>query len=188
MTGRPWAGRVVIVSALGLACSRPAVSLVAAMSTETSLATLDVDVEREGTPTFHQRYDVAGGAIRLPGTLTFVPKDDVEASEPVKITLTAQTKSGGTIVRRAKVGFVEEHAKLLRMPLHASCVGVPCDPASTPPPVVGPAGASRIVLGEMHACAIDGGGSVHCWGSASGGRLGNGDTSRVSTPTPITLP
>jgi alpha-tubulin suppressor-like RCC1 family protein len=36
------------------------------------------------------------------------------------------------------------------------------------------AGATQVVGGESHSCALDGAGSVWCWGDDSFGQLGNG--------------
>lgn len=42
----------------------------------------------------------------------------------------------------------------------------------------------QMALGDTHACLIDAGGQVHCWGSNSAGQLGYGDaTDRSTVPT-----
>ncbi len=38
--------------------------------------------------------------------------------------------------------------------------------------VTGVSGVKQLVLGEYHACALDGGGSVSCWGNGADGQLG----------------
>ena len=42
---------------------------------------------------------------------------------------------------------------------------------------------TTLSIGADHTCAILDDGSVSCWGEGSDGRLGNGATSDVSTPT-----
>ncbi len=49
-------------------------------------------------------------------------------------------------------------------------VGVDCVPLS---------GATRVVLGDRHSCAIVAGGEVRCWGSHTYGQLGSGEDHRT---------
>jgi alpha-tubulin suppressor-like RCC1 family protein len=61
-------------------------------------------------------------------------------------------------------------------------------PGSVPPVNLGPGRTAKAIsAGGRHTCAILDDDSVHCWGYASAGQLGYGDTSNVGaqpTPTP----
>ncbi len=47
-------------------------------------------------------------------------------------------------------------------------------------------GVTAIAAGFESACAITAGGAVQCWGNNSEGELGNGTTTSVSSPQPVT--
>ena len=46
----------------------------------------------------------------------------------------------------------------------------------TPVRVNGVTGATQVVLGLSHACALLAGGAVYCWGANESGELGDGTT------------
>jgi alpha-tubulin suppressor-like RCC1 family protein len=57
--------------------------------------------------------------------------------------------------------------------------------SSTPVDVTGLTGVTAIAVGSAHACALLVAGTVECGGNASTGALGNGDTTRAFSPTPV---
>jgi alpha-tubulin suppressor-like RCC1 family protein len=57
--------------------------------------------------------------------------------------------------------------------------------SSKPVDVTGLTGVTAIAVGSSHACALLVAGTVECWGNASTGALGNGDTTRAFSPTPV---
>jgi hypothetical protein len=67
----------------------------------------------------------------LPGTLALYPESQDELSTPVLVVL--EGKAGGVtkISRRARMSFVKEKSKLLRLELAAACLGVDCSQAAT---------------------------------------------------------
>jgi alpha-tubulin suppressor-like RCC1 family protein len=61
----------------------------------------------------------------------------------------------------------------------------------TPVPVYLPAdvtGFTSVRAGSEHSCGIGNNGRAYCWGWNGNGVLGNGSTTRSSTPVPVTLP
>jgi alpha-tubulin suppressor-like RCC1 family protein len=71
------------------------------------------------------------------------------------------------------------------------CWGLPTalgDPNQTDPKqpsTTGLANIVSVVTGSQHACALDGTGTVSCWGYNDVGELGNGDTANRLAPTPV---
>jgi alpha-tubulin suppressor-like RCC1 family protein len=57
--------------------------------------------------------------------------------------------------------------------------------AELPVPVRGMRGATDVVAGVQHACAIFNGGSLACWGDNRAGELGTGSVSRSSPPVAV---
>ena len=56
---------------------------------------------------------------------------------------------------------------------------------STPVAVLGlQSGVAAITAGSSHTCAVTTGGGLQCWGSSKLGRLGNGNTTTLPSPTP----
>ncbi len=55
----------------------------------------------------------------------------------------------------------------------------------TPAAIPGLSGVSAITLGDGHACALLGNGTVRCWGDNSFGQLGDGTTTRPTTTTAV---
>jgi alpha-tubulin suppressor-like RCC1 family protein len=70
------------------------------------------------------------------------------------------------------------------------CGEFPTPCSTVPVPVSGlEGGVSAIGGGYDHACAVIGGGSsVECWGANRDGELGDGTTTKSSTPVPVQLP
>jgi alpha-tubulin suppressor-like RCC1 family protein len=53
------------------------------------------------------------------------------------------------------------------------------------PPVELLAGAQEVSIGFAHACALDGDGSVHCWGDNESGQVGDGTFTRRERPVAV---
>jgi alpha-tubulin suppressor-like RCC1 family protein/chitodextrinase len=60
--------------------------------------------------------------------------------------------------------------------------------ATVPVPVVGLSDAIGLAAGDYHTCALRQTGEVVCWGYASAGQLGNGSTTPLFVPQPLTVP
>ena len=58
--------------------------------------------------------------------------------------------------------------------------------AWTPVMVTGLTGATSVVIGGEHTCALLGDGTVSCWGLNSSGQLGNGTTEHSLVPAAVT--
>jgi alpha-tubulin suppressor-like RCC1 family protein len=56
---------------------------------------------------------------------------------------------------------------------------------ANPLPIAGLSNIVSFSTGSTHACAVDGGGSVYCWGANSLGQLGMGDTMPRLSPTRV---
>jgi alpha-tubulin suppressor-like RCC1 family protein len=61
------------------------------------------------------------------------------------------------------------------------------NPRSFPAQVPGLTHVEHVVAGKYHVCAIADG-QLYCWGLNDHGQVGNGTTTNVASPTPITLP
>lgn len=64
------------------------------------------------------------------------------------------------------------------------------DSSAVPVAVVGE-GFNAVTSGGLfdgHSCAVNGGGSISCWGDNAFGQLGNGTTANSSVPVPISAP
>lgn len=117
---------------LGIAScgSKKPTAIVLAVSTEgrvpVDVDQLEIHVVRSGSDSFVESYTLPADAP-IPGTLT-VQSRDASDSSPIAVTVTAKSTKKGTftILRTARLGFQEEHTKLLRLPLRYSCVDFPC--------------------------------------------------------------
>jgi alpha-tubulin suppressor-like RCC1 family protein len=70
-------------------------------------------------------------------------------------------------------------------------VGSTAEAVTTPAPVVGLRGVSRVAAGEFHACALHGDGAVACWGSRRWSQIGDGFSGigeHQTQPSPVTVP
>lgn len=98
----------------------------------------------------------------------------------------------------------QRRALLAWLPFFVSACGGPADAQPTPDPAATadridpaalayvsfpwPAGslrASAVVLGCAHACVLEGGGAVSCWGRDEFGELGDGASTTRATPAPV---
>jgi len=62
---------------------------------------------------------------------------------------------------------------------HSGSVGDDETPGSVPPVDLGGMTARAVSAGQMHACALGDTGAVRCWGDASNGQLGYGNTTGI---------
>ncbi len=65
-------------------------------------------------------------------------------------------------------------------------VSSPTDPFSTTPVAAPVSGATDVVTGDYHTCAVTAGGAVQCWGDNSHGQLGNGGFGGGFSPVTVT--
>jgi hypothetical protein len=59
--------------------------------------------------------------------------------------------------------------------------------STTPVAVTGLSNVTQICAGQDHACALEAGGAVVCWGNNSNGQLGNNTTTNATTPVLVGL-
>ena len=111
--------------------SKPATAIVLSIRSEVGAPTVDMlsfSVARGGQTRFGQDYGLPGDA-RLPGTLTFLADGDEGTARTYEARL---TRGGRTVIsRRARLAFVHERTKLLRLPLEVACADVICDAPDT---------------------------------------------------------
>lgn len=127
-----WAITLGAAATVGIAsCSaKPPTAIVVAVSTEgrvpKEIDQVQITISRSGPAGFEHTYDLPADAP-IPGTLTVESRDEADLS-PVSVSISAR-KIGNpkwTILRNARLGFIEGHTKLLRMPLRYSCLQFPC--------------------------------------------------------------
>lgn len=70
----------------------------------------------------------------------------------------------------------------------SSCAGVPCAFAPTPVQIPGDPAIMAVSVGPAHGCAVAVGGRAYCWGSGSGGKLGNAQTTNQVLPVRVAEP
>ncbi|MFO0658470.1 MAG: hypothetical protein U0165_01355 [Polyangiaceae bacterium] len=124
----PWLGLLI---ALAACRDTHATALVVAISSDSAVTqaidTLEISVTRAGQTKLEQSYSLPRDG-RLPGTLTLQKNEDASSSDPIEITVTGRSSTSNAsapiISRSARLGFVDEHTKLLRMPLRGDCLGV----------------------------------------------------------------
>ncbi|RYE92672.1 MAG: hypothetical protein EOO75_06130 [Myxococcales bacterium] len=126
---------------LPAACAdQDATALTVAISSEAQIpAELDsvsLKITRGNSVRFAQTYvvDPATRTAQLPGTITIQPREDENLDDPVKVEISGNARKKQVVLRTARVGFVEEKQKLLRMTLRYSCVDLPsgcADPDQT---------------------------------------------------------
>lgn len=92
---------------------------------------IEISASRGGEERFLQSYALPAEA-RLPGTLTLSKDPDADPSDPILVRVVGSKESPeATVSRSARLGFVKEKTKLLRMPLTAACLNKKCDPGLT---------------------------------------------------------
>jgi hypothetical protein len=140
---RAFAGASLIalaVSSAGGCAKKKATAIVVAVQSEAPIPkevdSLEIQVDRGDSTPFFQTYDLTtvDGTAHLPGTLALSKQESEGAGTPVTVTIRARLGSGKTrVVRQAKLGFIDEKTKLLRMPLRYSCLDFPtaCDQGQT---------------------------------------------------------
>jgi hypothetical protein len=131
-----------------IGCSdRPATSIVLALRNNEVAAAIDhvelhVFRPSEATPRFDRCLPEAAcagnagaagatGATELPGTLTLYPESLDDLTTPVLVVLEGKLGGVTKVSRRARMAFVKEKSKLLRLELSAACLDVDCSQAIT---------------------------------------------------------
>lgn len=121
----PFAIALAVAVAPGCKASPPT-ALVLALRTDTmppEVSSLVVTVTRDGATRFTQTYALPSGAA-LPGTLTLSNGRDEDPGD--SITVVVLGKGTKTVTRTARLGFVREKTKLLRLAVERACIDVPC--------------------------------------------------------------
>lgn len=126
---------------LPVACAdHDATALTVAISSEaqipSELDSISIKITRGDSVRFAQTYtvDPATKTTDLPGTITIQPRDGESVADPVKVEISGNAQKKQVVLRAARVGFVEEKQKLLRMTLRYSCIDLPSgctDPGQT---------------------------------------------------------
>jgi hypothetical protein len=113
---------------LSLAACRdaPATAVVVALSSEAAVpgevSSVHITVMRGGTTQLAQTVTEP-----IPGTLTLDDTEHGSSSSAVEIRVAGVAADGTElVVRRARLGFVKEKTKLLRLRLERACFNVPC--------------------------------------------------------------
>ena len=130
------AASILLAAGLVASCSRRPTGLVVAVGVEGTIPTeidhLSLTVTRNGQERLSTEYTLPAQA-HIPGTIVLLNGDDESAGDPITVQIHATGKSGAIHVdRRARLGFISEHMKLLRVRLQRECFGIDCsDPATT---------------------------------------------------------
>ena len=135
------ASLVALASAsVGGCAKKKATAIVVAVQSEAPIPkevdSIEIQVDRGDSTPFFQSYDLTStdGQAHLPGTLALSKQESEDSSTPVTVTIRARLGGGNArVVRQAKLGFIDEKTKLLRMPLRYSCLDFPtaCEQGQT---------------------------------------------------------
>jgi alpha-tubulin suppressor-like RCC1 family protein len=127
---------VIACGVVSACASKPPTAIMLGVSSEPAvpgeLDRLRITVLRGEAVSFDQEYDLPDGA-HVPGTLTLSPRDADDHS-PLTITVRARKASSGDawrVTRTARLGFLAERSKLLRLRLERACLDLPCSPDLT---------------------------------------------------------
>lgn len=123
-----------------LACSdRPATAVVAAVATDEvtrqNVSHVRIQGSRGDAVSIDQTYPV--DTFKTPGTLTFQDRQDGDSSALLHVVVEGFDKDPGDpsaarlIARSAKLRFVPEKSKLLRLALAKECLRISCSPGDT---------------------------------------------------------
>ena len=112
--------------------TKPATAIVLSVRAEPKipeeLSHLAVSAVVGGSERFSHTYDLPGDA-RLPGSLTFLANDP---AENMLVTLTGTSADGKhVVVRKARLGFIEQKQKVLKLTLEYACLDVDCKDADS---------------------------------------------------------
>lgn len=126
---------VALMASLTACGSKQATGIVGAFTADATVASsvtsIRIVATRNGTEKFRQDYD--DPSKTLPATLTFKSESDDDFDSPVLIRIEGRSNRSDVpiISRQARLGFVEEKVKLLRMPLRGDCLNVTCTKPGT---------------------------------------------------------
>lgn len=94
--------------------------------------TLVVEAYRGDEKRFERTYKLPSEAV-LPGTITFSKDDGLPVGDVVvfKVSGVVEATGEARVSRQARLGFVDEKVKVLRMPLRGDCLDVKCEENET---------------------------------------------------------
>jgi hypothetical protein len=119
-------------------CTKPATALVLVLESEPKLGdkkeidSLEIVGSRADSFPLVETYSFASEPLRasLPGTLVITKPESEDASDEIVVTVQARLGGKTVFYYQARLNYVDQETRMLRIPLRYSCMGIsPCSSA-----------------------------------------------------------